>query len=755
MAERAPPLLNPVLSLRMDPKPESPTARGKSQRSVVVARLPTQQRVLAASARSLFSSRSVLPSFANTTHLVVRMFAEDSLAPTHTPDDLFSPVNGCRLVAPYHGGYLIEADLGQLGNLARAIENPANFPVQADISRVESLTPFSPADRARGRSIEELWQSAPEEDGARLFVVWLAPFRTPQARELLLERVDLLSQQQILLPTFPHTRLLPNPTGTGVVSSGAAPRDASPQRQSGIARAMRSYRNTGVGRGTVRIATRDALAALLASGASYRIDPVRPIRVAAPGEGAHPTTPIGVTDGPIVGVVDGGLHAPTYAGAEAWRARKLVADAQADRVHGNAISSLVVQGHAWNTNRVLPELNCRIGTVQAVPARNTNARVDELDLIDHLADVMRAHPETKVWNISANQVGANPDAVSLLGHELATLSRHFGVLPVVSVGNVSSAGTTRPEPPADCEAAIVVGGRQANASGGPSEPCPRCLGGPGPDGMLKPDVSWFSELRMIGGVTDTGSSYPTALVSSLAAHTFDNLRNPTPDLVKALIVSASELDEHHPQLGWGTPYQGSMPWTCAPGTVALTWTAQLQPGTAYYWTGIPIPPEMIHNGKLLGRASLTAVLEPVVSPFAETNYFATRLETSLSYRHVTKKDGWNSLLGSMMESTLPENDARENLKKWQPIRRHCRDFTNGGGLAFSGNELRLYARVFARDLFQFGWQTNSDVGPQEVAFVLTLRGPGDEPSIYNSTAQMLGTFVESAVINQEIEINNE
>jgi hypothetical protein len=109
----------------------------------------------------------------------------------------------------------------------------------------------------------------------------------------------------------------------------------------------------------------------------------------------------------------------------------------------------------------------------------------------------------------------------------------------------------------------------------------------------------------------------------------------------------------------------------------------------------------------------------------------------------------------MMESTLPENDARENLKKWQPIRRHCRDFVKGGGLAFSGNQLRLYARVFARDLYQFGWQTNSDVGPQEVAFVLTLCGPGDEPSIYNSTAQMLGTFVESAVINQEIDIGNE
>lgn len=746
---KAPPLLNPVLSLQMDPKPESRSARGKGQRSIVTQRLATQQRVLASAARGIYGSRSTLPSFAGTAHFVVRMFVADSLATTHTPDDLFSPVNGCRLVAPYRDGYLIEADLNQFNRLAQVIENPTNYSIQADISRVESLTPFTPQDRARGRSIDDLWQAAPEEDGARLFVVWLAPFRTRQAREVLLERVDLLSQQQILLPVFPTLRLL-----SGPAEAPDASREVTSSRQSGIARAMRSYRNTGVGRGTVRIGSREALGRLLASGASFRVDPVRQIRVAAPGEGAHPSTPFDIDDAPIVGIVDGGLHAASYKSAEAWRSRKLVTDAQADRVHGNAISSLVVHGHAWNTGRILPDLNCRIGTVQAVPSRNSNARVDEQNLIDLLSNTMREHPEAKVWNLSFNQSGGNPDSVSLLGHELTTVSRHFGVLPVVSVGNVNASGTTRPEPPADCEAAIVVGGRLANANGGPAGGCPRCLGGPGPEGMLKPDVSWFSELRMLGGVTDVGSSYPTALVSSLAAHTFANLKNPTPDLVKALLVSASELGEHHPRLGWGTPYQGTMPWSCAPGTVALTWTAQLQPGVAYYWSGIPIPPEMVHKGKLRGHATLTAVLKPVVSPYAETNYFATRLETSLHYGGA-KKDEWKSLLGTMLESTLPENDARDNLKKWQPIRRHCRDFSKGAGLVFSGNQFRLYARVYARDLYQFNWQTNSDVGPQEVAFVLTLRGPNDEPSIYNSTAQLLGTFVESAVVNQEIEIENE
>jgi hypothetical protein len=104
--------------------------------------------------------------------------------------------------------------------------------------------------------------------------------------------------------------------------------------------------------------------------------------------------------------------------------------------------------------------------------------------------------------------------VSVLGHELNELARATGVLPVVSIGNVKEGSGRRPYPPADCEAAIAVGGRRADASGNPAEGCPNCLGGPGPDGMLKPDVSWFSQLRMLGGVVGTGSSYPTTLVST-------------------------------------------------------------------------------------------------------------------------------------------------------------------------------------------------------------------------------------------------
>lgn len=95
------------------------------------------------------------------------------------------------------------------------------------------------------------------------------------------------------------------------------------------------------------------------------------------------------------------------------------------------------------------------------------------------------------------------------------------------------------------------------------------------------------------------------------------------------------------------------------------------------------------------------------------------------------------------------------MAKWHPVRRHIRDFSRRGGIAFRGNTMRLNARIFARDLFQFGHTSHHELGEQDVSFVLTLTDGTDTDALYNSMAQRLTTFVESAVIGQEININNQ
>jgi hypothetical protein len=731
------PLLNPALRLLVEPTPEPAPGGGKSRTTTKVERLEQQMAKLLRQVTSLHEARSTLAVHGTRTALLARMFASDSLAPSHSPTDLFSDDVGCRLVAPTGDGYIVEADVARLPELAERIRRAPNWAIRSDISRVRSIRRFDRSGVLRGRSVEELWNRAVEADGGRYFLVWLRPYHDPGAREALLSAFDGLARERTLLPSADAGPLFE-----------AGPPDAIPSTST--ARAMREYRRTrGVGRAVVRVSDRARLRRILASGTVFRMDPVRPVRASA-GRGGTPTLPVPtLPPGPVVAVVDGGLHDLAYKALESWRVAPIVSDTDADRVHGNAVVSLVAHAHELNPHLDLPRLGTRVGTAQAVPHRESNVLLLPDDLLDMLQRMAARHRDARVWNMSFNmeETDDEPDRVSDLGHQISRIARAARVLPVISVGNVFR-GNKRLQPPADCEAALTVGGRTPTRAGKPGAPCPRCCVGPGPEGMLKPDVSWHSPMRVAGGKEMIGSSFPTAPVSTLAAHSFEHLREPTPDLVRALLINRTELEQHEAGRGWGTPYDGRPPWECGPGTVTMLLRATLELGNSYYWNDIPIPPEMIDGGHLVGGAALTAVLEPLVSPFGGANYFAPRVEVGLQFPSRAGK--WENLLGTLQESTLPEAVARQELKKWQPVRHyHKHAFKRAVG----GTALRLRARLFARDLYQPGLPSRAAMPPQEAAIVLTLKAHGaGSASIYDSVVRELGNYVESAVVVQEVQV---
>lgn len=747
MAEGDRPLLNPVLTLRVEPKREAASGGGKSRQDIREERLPEQRRRLSEALNGLYKDRKRLRSFGGKVQLIARMFA-DSLAPTKTPDSLFSPGSGARLVVPLRRGYLVEADVEALPRLARFAASDASVAGQVDISRVEDVRAFGPEDVLRGQDPEDLWDQAPEYEDGRGFLVSFAPFRDGGAREQVLEELTRLARDKVVLPTWPMVRL---PADEQADEALALPVRAD--SQTSLVIGMRRYRNTGRARITVQVASKKAFAAIVASGTVFRVNPVPKIELTTPGEGKHPgPPPPRLSNEPIVGVVDGGCTARSYNRAEAWRAPALVADGAADHKHGNRVTALAVHGHAWNANLPLPALFCRVGTAQAVPKAGANHPPDPQKLISYLDRVMARHRNTRVWNMSFNEIlPCDPDQVSFLGHEIARLARIHDALPVIAAGNRSRSNRERIAPPADCEAALVVAGRKFDGNGKPGDPCDVSLPGPGPEGMLKPDVSWYSTLRVLGGDVLTATSYTTPLISSLAAHAFHNLKEPTPDLVRALLLNQTDLEAFEPRRGWGSPGGTHPPWNCQPGTVTLAWCSELRPGLAYYWERIPIPPRLIRNGRLCGSGILTAVLNPhpMISEETDANYFSARLEVALQYtgRNGTTKN----LLGTLKTSKMPEQQARADLHKWNPIRRHCRNFRSPP-LTFSGNTMRLYARVFVRDLYQFGMSRNDDVEPLQVAFVLSLSDGTDGGELYNEMRASLGTFVESAVLDQEIDI---
>lgn len=736
------PLLQPVLTLRKEPVPRTAPAGGKTEDDVKHERLDAQRRRLTAAMREMRAQASGgrLNIFGGYTLLVAEMF-EDSFATSWTPRNLFRVREEPLTRAAASNGYIIEIEKDDLALIERRMATNDSIAVRCDISRVRAIRPWSSPDLYRGRTHSALWRSAVEYENGRGFIVWLAPFRDPEARSDLIQTLDEMRGDDLFLPTAP--RLLLGSAG----SSEIAVPDIS-ERQDSLAIVKRDYRAHGHGRAWVEVPSSVALNQLISSGAVYRIEPAQPLYVTSPGSGEEPAAlPQSVAQAPIVGIVDGGCTANRYRVAEAWRETPLIANAHADTRHGNQVASMVIHGHEWNNNLPLPELYCRIGVAQAIARDGARITYSQARLISYIENALSRHPETRVWNLSWNErVSADPIFVSALGHDLSLLARRFKVLFVISAGNVSGTQGDRIAPPADCESALVVGGRQF-ANGQLGAACPQSLPGFGPELQLVPHVTTFSPLRVLGGVVTRGTSYQAGLISSLGAHTFENLRDPTPDLVRALVINCTDLIHFDQGLGWGTPSVETMPWNCAPGTVTLAFRAALKPGILYYWNDIPIPAEMIQSRKLRGTVTLTTIHQPLCNEEGGPNYIATRVGSAIQYRNA--RGTFESLAGSKELEDTPEKTARAEEHKWQPTRRICRKLR---GVGFTGSALRLYARLYARNIEQFGYRNNADLPAVETVFVLTFSDGSTSAQIYNSMAVSLGNFVESAVIDQDIPI---
>ena len=297
---REQPLPNPVLTLKMDPRPQSRPGRGKDSSKIVTSRLLQQQRELADDCRRIFRRRKNYPTYAGKLHLFVSMF-ENSIVPSYTPLDLFNDDVGCRFVAPFAQGFIIEASADSLPLLIRKISTSSNVASRVDISRVKKLGVFDANEVLRGRSFEQLWDEAPEFNAGKLFTVWFAPFRDAHARRALLELVDQFTSEKILLPVYPVLRQSRLQGGDFSAEQLVPIETAS---QSSIARALHSYRNNGFARATVIFQSRDAMKLFISSGVSYRVDPIKPLGFATSSESLEPGIPVpDVTGQPIVAVV--------------------------------------------------------------------------------------------------------------------------------------------------------------------------------------------------------------------------------------------------------------------------------------------------------------------------------------------------------------------------------------------------------------------------------------------------------------------
>lgn len=203
--------------------------------------------------------------------------------------------------------------------------------------------------------------------------------------------------------------------------------------------------------------------------------------------------------------------------------------------------------------------------------------------------VSRWHKEIKVYNLSMNLVlgdtktGAlvTDDNVGLVAAEIDKLSKQYGVLFVLTAGNIpiSPLAPVPADPypayfkhessrlcrPAEAMLALTVGSiatlENAGSMAGQSMPSPFTRRGPGFAGYRKPDMAahggnytkqWatFNDLSAVGLAADgisiaygNGTSYAAPLISRLAALLFASIPNAMVDLVRAMLIHFTTLPE--------------------------------------------------------------------------------------------------------------------------------------------------------------------------------------------------------------------
>lgn len=748
---------NPAFRLKV--KAESAKAKGGGSKSLKPPqqhRLPKHQKILSRQLQELFDEFAELPTYDGKI-LIWGSMHDTALSVTTYPADLFMHTDGISMRAPWRDGYIVEVSKEGLVALLRRVKAPSSEGKKVDIANVRAIEYF-PSALLKDKDPIEFWDSAVKHDGRPIFRILTPAYSTPEATTDVLSALDQFfvgSGDTILLSSAGPDLLPPVTTHVPAESSisittAKDPLDGHPSKYFGKVPKKNAQFSFLAAFDDI-----EKLRQLILSGSAVRWEAATKLSPRIPGFGEEPPINRVVSERePIVGAVDGGYHANRYKSSIAWEAPKVVPDSDADRSHGNKICSILVDGDLWSNNVNLPALPCRLGILQAVPSKQSHFQLTSETVASALDAAMLEHPETKVWNISANyDHSSSPHDVSQAAHLLGQVARKHSRLLVISAGNRAPEDPNTIAPPADCEAALVVAGRLPDLIGDPGEPCPDSRTAFGPDFMTKPDLSWYSDHRVLGGGIARATSFATPLVSRLAAHCFQNIADPTPDLVRALLINSADLTSYCDRMGFGTPNTGMHPWLCRDSSVILAWNETISAQTNNSWAGIAIPPSMIKNGRLVGKVKLVTVLRPKIQRRGD-QYIATRFAPNIKVR---EKDGWsqNNILSAVLPETL-ERVARKKHAKWQPTRCFQANFNeqNGPWLDLTRPILRVGGRVYWRHKYMFDDATIQNE-QHEVAFVLSLESPDTQANTYNEFKQLMGNAVEDIVINLEQEVEEQ
>ncbi|NHZ61248.1 S8 family anti-phage peptidase IteS [Massilia genomosp. 1] len=522
-----------------------------------------------------------------------------------------------------------------------------------------------------------------------------------------------------------------------------------------------------------------ALAAILQYQGIRHVRPepmVLPAAASMPGLAVAPrfTTEPPAPDLPTVAVFDSGVD-PASAPLGSWVTSRdvYVLPPDTDYVHGTAVASLIVDSAGLNGGHpYFPNAACRIHDVCGLEANGA----PESDLIVRLRDALAKRPDIKVWNLSLGGIEVGDDEFSDFGRELDALSDAFGVLFVVAAGNYTimprrgwPAGSDvladRITSPADSVRALTVGAvtHRDNVTSlvRTDEPAPYSRRGPGPVFTPKPDivhVGGNADARM--NSTDIGvhvlapgnmincgcgTSYAAPIAAAMAARTWHSLALPgrpydvavSPTMVKALLIHSAQLNS--PERGmaerryYGTGLPGDPMMVLYDSDSSFTMLFELDIVDTMKWrkAPYPIPPSLLHNGKLRGEVIMTVAYAPPLDPAAGAEY--VRFNVDVGFGTFSPNPGgeprFNGCVPAEGElgTTGLEEAQVEHGGKWSPVKVYRRRFPKGVAGDTWGLQATILRRAIEPQLAQ----------PLRVVIAITLRALDDNPNVYGEGRTLL------------------
>ena len=508
-----------------------------------------------------------------------------------------------------------------------------------------------------------------------------------------------------------------------------------------------------------------------------------------------------------IGILDNGIetipHLKPWIDIERWSPYP---ESSINPTHGTFVAGIALYGDECEGKGWVGHKGIKLFDAAVFPD-NSKEGLDEDELIANIKEAVKLYNEqVKIWNLSISitrQVSDNK--FSDFAIALDALQDEYNVLICKSAGNCRNFESSRPKgrvhEGADSIRSLVVGSF-AHKKGTydyaeVNDPSPFSRVGPGPEFIIKPEVSHYggnAGVDPLGNTVTTGvksfakdgtlaqgvgTSFSTPRITALAAGIQQELSEDfDPLLLKSLITHSASYPremtvpsiERAKQVGFGLPKSVSEIIYNSPYEATLILRDNLAKGDKIDIMDFPMPQCLIKDGYYTGQIIATLVYEPILDASQGIEYCQSNLdikfgsydekfERDISQRHILnpvgRKGAQNLFLGSVFSKTKMKNKSsdfalKERLQiqygdKYYPVKKYAIDLselTEQKKIDYLSSDKKwfLFLQGVYRDHIERLSQLESFTLSQEFCLILTIRDPFYKEEVYDEVTHKLDEY---------------